>query len=159
MSKYPRWAEPFYVPYTKKKKSQVQKLDTSRQPLLQLWDLFNRSQLRLGNQFRSRQELVLITFSDPTFLTAEANFTWWIDHLARYWCVWTKFKNNSKIKSKKREEKRGASESSPLLYIRWKHGKSNENSVFPLIPMWNRNKIVIKLIFSPNTRLDPGILN
>jgi hypothetical protein len=32
--------------------------------------------------------------------------------------VWTKFKNNSEIKSKKREEKRGASESSPLLYIR-----------------------------------------
>jgi len=77
---------------------------------------------------------------------------------ARYWCVWTKFKNNSKIKSKKREEKRGASESSPLLYIRWKHGKSNENSVFPLIPMWNRKKIVMKLIFSLNTRLDPGIL-
>jgi hypothetical protein len=31
--------------------------------------------------------------------------------------VWTKSKNNSKIKSKKREEKRRASESSPLLIL------------------------------------------
>jgi len=43
-------------------------------------------------------------------------------------------------------------------YIRCGHGKSSENSLFPLFPMGNMKIFLRKLIFSPNSRFHPGIL-